>query len=106
MDLDISKNTISESSVRYLADVLKKFQGFRAINMSNMAKLKDTAFIEMFQALRDNHSILKLDLSKNSLSHAAISELLLALQDNFVISEVIIDIKGASLLGSSGNLQW
>lgn len=68
IDLDISKNTITESSVRYLADVLKKFQGFRSINMSNMAKLKETAFLELFKSLRDNHSLAKLDLSKNSLS--------------------------------------
>lgn len=75
IDLDISKNNLSETSMKYLADILKKFQGFRSINMSNMSKMKDFGFIELAKSLKDNHSLVKLDLSKNSLSQSVLTEL-------------------------------
>ena len=68
MDLDVSKNSLSETSIKYLADIIRKFQGFRYINLANLSKMKDTGFIELAKALKENHSIQRLDLSKNPLS--------------------------------------
>ena len=59
--------------------------------------MKDIGFVELAKALRENHSLVKLDLSKNSLSHSVIQELLNSLSENYVISEIIIDAKGKSL---------
>ncbi|CDW90123.1 UNKNOWN [Stylonychia lemnae] len=97
IDLDISKNSLTETSLKYLADILKKFQGFKSINMRELSKMKDIGYIEMFRAFKDNYSLISIDLSKNSLSATVIGELLQAIAENFVISEVIIDIKGKSL---------
>ena len=105
IDLDISTNSLTETSIKYLADIIRKFQGFRSINLSELSKMKDNGFIELFKALRENYSIQRLDLSKNALSSNIVHELFNALTENFVISEVKIDIKGKTLpYGFSNNI--
>ena len=61
--------------------------------MSNLSKMKETGFIEIAKSLRENTSILSLDLSKNSLNQTVMHELFSSLADNYVICEVILDIK-------------
>lgn len=76
MDLDLSKNALSESSIKYLADLLRKFQGFRSLTLQALPKLRsDAAYLELVRSLRDNHSLKKLDLSKNNLSQGTLAEL-------------------------------
>eukprot|EP00347_Sterkiella_histriomuscorum_P002760 403366908 len=97
MDLDVSKNSLTETSMKYLADILKKFQGFKSLNISSLSKMKDIGFIELARALRENTSLLKLDISKNSISSHVIAELFHSISENYVLSELIVDIKGSSL---------
>lgn len=93
MDIDLSRNSISDVSIKYLADILKKFQGFRYIKLAALSKMNQSGFVELARALRENHSLQKLDLSKNSLSQNTLAELFAALQDNFVLCELCVDIK-------------
>jgi hypothetical protein len=41
IDLDVSKNNLTDISIKYLADILRKFNGFRSINLSSLGKMKD-----------------------------------------------------------------
>ncbi len=68
MELDLSKNSLTEASLKYLADILRKFQGFSSISLSGISKMKDQGFIELARSLKENHSLQRLDLSHNSLS--------------------------------------
>lgn len=67
------------------------------MNLSGLPKLKEQGWLELAKALRDNTSLLKLDLSKNSFTAPSINELLLAIQDNYAICELILDVKGSSM---------
>jgi Ran GTPase-activating protein (RanGAP) involved in mRNA processing and transport len=105
IDLDISKNNLTDISIKYLADILKKFNGFRSLNLSSLGKMKDTGIIEFAKALKESTSLIKLDFSKNNLSKDMIHELLLSIQENYVISEIIIELKGKSIpWGFSNNI--
>ena len=66
MELDFSKNNITESSLKYLADILRKFHGIRALNMESLPRMKnDSGWVELCRSLRESHTLQKLDLSKN-----------------------------------------
>jgi Ran GTPase-activating protein (RanGAP) involved in mRNA processing and transport len=97
MDLDLSRNSITEHSVRYLADILKKFKGFRSINLSGLSKMKETGYVELARSLKENHSLQFLDLSKNSLSQNTVAEFFNALQENYVLSELRLDVKAKTM---------
>jgi hypothetical protein len=70
MEIDLSRNSLTEVSMKYLADILRKFQGFKSISLSGLSKMPhpQTGFVELARSLRDNHSLQRLDLSRNSLS--------------------------------------
>lgn len=53
MDIDLSKNNLSEASIKYLADILRKFQGFRSISLSALPKMKEIGFIELARAIKE-----------------------------------------------------
>jgi hypothetical protein len=55
--------------------------------------MKEGGFVELARSLRENHSLQRLDLSKNSLSQNTLAEFFQALQDNFVLCELRIDVK-------------
>ena len=97
IDIDVSKNSLTETSIKYLADIIRKFQGFRSMNLSNLSKMKEIGFIELAKSLKENYSIQKLDLSNNSLSQNILNELYAALAENYVISELKIDFKGKTM---------
>ena len=46
MDFDFSSNNLTDTSVKFFAELLKKFQGFHSVNMSSLSKMKpkDTGF--------------------------------------------------------------
>lgn len=69
MEIDLSRNSLTEASIKYLADILRKFQGFRSISLSGLSKMQNQlGFVELARALRENHSLQRLDLSRNSLA--------------------------------------
>ena len=70
MEIDLSRNSITENSIKYLADILRKFQGFKSIKLSGLSKMKETGYVELARSLKENYSLQVLDLSKNSLSQA------------------------------------
>jgi hypothetical protein len=55
--------------------------------------MKEAGFVDLARALKENHSLQRLDLSRNSLSQATLSELFQAMQENFVLCEVCVDVK-------------
>ena len=68
MHLDFSANSLSDSSIRYFSEILRKFSGFRSIRMSDLsekAKKKDTGFFELAKSLEWNTSLEVLDLRRN-----------------------------------------
>ena len=97
MDLDVSMNNLNESSLKYLADIIKRFHGFRSLNLSGFQKIKDNSWIEFFRSLKESTSILKIDVRKNHLPLGVMLEITQALSENYVISEVLIDLKGKTI---------
>ena len=97
MDIDLSRNSITENSIKYLADILKKFQGFRSIKLSGLSKMKDAGYVELARSLKENHSLQILDLSKNSLSQNTVAEFFNAMQENYVLSELRLDVKAKTM---------
>lgn len=75
IDIDVSKNNLTDSSMKYLSDIVKKFNGFRSLNLSSLGKMKETGMIEFLKSLKDSTSLVKLDLSKNSLTAQMLQEL-------------------------------
>ncbi len=55
--------------------------------------MKEVGFVELARAIRENTSLLSIDLSKNSLSQNVMHELFSSLADNYVICEVVVDMK-------------
>jgi len=97
MEIDLSRNSITENSIKYLADILRKFQGFKSIKLSGLSKMKETGYVELARSLKENYSLQVLDLSKNSLSQATMAEFFNALQENFVLSELRLDVKAKNM---------
>ena len=93
MEIDLSRNNITEASIKYLADILRKFQGFKAISLSGLSKMNQAGFVELARSLKENHSLQRLNISKNSLSQSTIAEFFTCLQDNFVLTELSLDVK-------------
>ena len=106
IDLDLSRNSLQDASVRYLADILRKFQGFQSLNLAGLSKMANqSGFVELARSLRDNHSLQRLDLSKNALAPGTLAELFGAIQDNFVLCELRVDVKHkGTLVGPSYTL--
>lgn len=65
--------------------------------------MKETGYVELARSLKENYSLQILDLSKNSLSQATMAEFFNALQDNFVLSELRIDVKAKNMPFGSQN---
>ncbi len=55
--------------------------------------MKEGGFVELARSLKENHSLQILDISKNSLSQNTLAEIFQALQDNFVLCELRVDVK-------------
>ena len=71
MHLDISDNRLSDASIRFFSELLGKFSGFRSINMSNVnqvMQLNNTGYLELAKALRENTSLIELDLRYNGIT--------------------------------------
>ena len=101
MHLDISDNRLSDTSIRFLAELLGKFSGFRSVNMSNLSQktknAENTGYIELAKALKENTSLVELDLRKNSLSDKEISGIFAALSENFVLSDLKLEVRQRKL---------
>ena len=59
--------------------------------------MKESGFIELARAIRESTSLVKIDLSKNSMTQAILQELFSSLSENYVLSEIRIDLKGKQL---------
>jgi len=75
MHLDVSRNVLSDEAVKSLAELLCKFEGFRSLSMMSVRPRigrKDTGFIELAKALRENKSLVELDLRDNEISQSSV----------------------------------
>jgi hypothetical protein len=70
MHFNFSKNNLSESAITCFAELLRKFNAFRSINMSSLGikKGKDTCLIDLAKALTLNTSLVELDIRNNLIS--------------------------------------
>jgi len=100
MHLDISDNSLSDLSIRFFADLIGKFSGFRSVNMSNLnqaASSGNTGYYELAKALRENTSLVELDLRHNLITEKELQSLFQALADNHVLSDLKIEVKQRKL---------
>lgn len=78
MELDISENNLTDESVKVFAELITKFEGFRAVNMASIRSgkgkkgSKDSGYVELANALMENSSIEKLDLRDNDISETSV----------------------------------
>lgn len=94
MHLDISNNVLTEGSIKCFADILSKFNAFRCVKMNGIKKLKskDNSYFELAKALKENTSLVELDLRSNGINEQAMTKILQALEYNFVLSLLKVDI--------------
>lgn len=94
MHLDISNNVLTEGSIKCFADILSKFNAFRSVKMNGLKKLKskDNSYFELAKALKENTSLVELDLRSNGINEQAMTKILQALEYNFVLSLLKVDI--------------
>ena len=62
--------------------------------MSSLSKFKpkDSGFQELAKAIKENHSILELDLRGNNINEQSIQKIFQCIQENFVLSDLKIEI--------------
>ena len=100
MNLDVSRNMLSDESIKSFAELITKFEGFRSVNlMSIRPKMnkKDTGYQDLARSLRENKSIVEMDLRDNEIIESSSSKILEALEHNFVLSDIKLDIKSKRL---------
>ena len=96
MHLDVSRNSLSDDSLKAFAELITKFEGLRSINMMSIRprmNKKDTGYLDLAKSLKENKSIVELDLRDNEIVDQSASKLLEALEHNFVLSHLRFDIK-------------
>ena len=96
MHLDVSRNIVTDEAVKTFAELITKFEGLRSVNlMSIRPKMnkKDTGYIDLAKALKENKSIVELDLRDNEIIDTSAQKILEALEYNFVLSDVRFDVK-------------
>ena len=96
MHLDVSRNSLTDEALKAFAELITKFEGLRSVNMMSirprMAK-KDTGYLDLAKALRENKSLVEIDLRDNEIIDSSSSKLLEALEHNFVLSNIRLEIK-------------
>ena len=83
MHLDVSRNQLSDDSIKSFAELITKFEGFRSVNlMSTRPRMgkKDSGYLDLAKALKENKSIVELDLRDNDILESSCSKLLESLQ--------------------------
>ena len=88
--------TFTEGVIHIFAELITKFEGLRSVNlMSIRPKMnkKDTGYIDLAKALKENKSIVELDLRDNEIIDTSAQKILEALEYNFVLSDVRFDVK-------------
>ena len=98
MHLDISRNILSDESLKVLAELVRQFEGFRSLNLMSIRpniskKEKDAGYYDLAKAIRENKSLVELDLRDNQIPELPLQKLLEALDHNYVLSELKIDTK-------------
>jgi len=96
MHLDISRNNLTDEAMRTFAELITKFDGLRSVNLMsvrNRMNKKDTGFAELAKALKENRSIVELDLRDNEINELSVQKIFDALEHNFVLSTLKIDTK-------------
>ena len=79
---------------------LLAFQNLRAkvrrgccvIDMSNLAKLRDTTYQELAKALEVNTGLQIIDMRGNQINEACMTELFESLAENLVLEELKVDV--------------
>ena len=96
MHLDISHNTLSDEALKSFSELIAKFDGFRSINMTSVRprmNRKDTCYVELAKAIKENRSIVELDMRDNDILETSIQRLFDSLRYNYVLTELKVDLK-------------
>ena len=78
MVFNFGENVLTDARIRSFAQLLKKFKGFSSIKMSDLSQKpskKDTGFQELAKALRENTSLVGIDLTKNQIGEESLAKL-------------------------------
>ena len=70
MHMDFSRNMLSDEALKAFAELITKFEGFRSLSMMNVrprASKKDQFYIELAKAIKENRSVVELDLRENDI---------------------------------------
>ena len=79
MHLDVSRNMLSDESIKNFAELITKFEGFRSVNLMSIRpkmQKKDSGYLDLAKALRENKTIVELDLRDNEILESSSSKLL------------------------------
>ena len=96
MHLDVSRNSLTDESLKAFAELISKFEGLRSVNMMSIRprmNKKDTGYLDLAKALKENKSIIEIDLRDNEILDSSSSKLLEALEHNYVLSNIRLDVK-------------
>lgn len=73
--MEISRNTVSDSGLRLVGELLKELHCLSFLKGEGLRMSKGVGFTDIASALNQNHSLLSLDISSNELRTVAIKAL-------------------------------
>jgi Ran GTPase-activating protein (RanGAP) involved in mRNA processing and transport len=99
IDLDLSNSGLRETGVKDIAMALKDNHTLTRLNL-RWNHIRDAGAIDIAMALKDNHTMTKLDLSHNEISDAGAKDIATALKDNHTLTTLNLGINKITNAGA------
>ena len=96
MSLNVSDNRLGSRSIRFFAELIRKFDGLAHVNLANVNQVPQkgsSGYAELAEALKVNHSLVSLDLRNNGMKNQDVTLLMEALSENLVLSDLKLDVE-------------
>ena len=100
MHLDVSRNMLTDDAIKSFAELIAKFEGFKSVNLMSIRprmNKKDTGYLDLAKSLSENKTIVELDMRDNQILENSVQKLLEALEYNFVLSDVKLDVNSKQM---------
>jgi len=99
MGLNFGDNKLTDTCVKKIAALVKKYDCFSSLVMNklHLIKLKDTGFIELANSLKIDKSLQELDIRENPIHEKTAAHFLKSLGENYVLCKIKLDIKPKNL---------